>query len=236
MALRLIASTTTRRARSSDGLSSWDSTGRTRSLTDRYLEAGRLPNFRRLAAMGSYHRLRTTFPAVSPVAWSSFSTGTNPARHNIFDFLDRDRRTYQPLLSSTHIGRPDRHLRIGRFRIPLGTPAIRLLRKSRAVLVRPWRARHLEHDPARAHHVPARAFPRRATERDVGARSPRDAGHVYAVHDSSQRARGQGRRPADSRRSSRTIDSRRHSRDRIIRSSSRRRRWRCPCACASIAR
>ena len=54
--------------------------------------------------MGCYSRLRTTYPALSPVAWSSFATGTNPARHNIFDFLNRDRRTYLPLLSSTHIG------------------------------------------------------------------------------------------------------------------------------------
>ena len=28
-----------------------------------------------------------------------------PARHNIFDFLDRDRRTYLPMLSSTRIGK-----------------------------------------------------------------------------------------------------------------------------------
>jgi predicted AlkP superfamily phosphohydrolase/phosphomutase len=105
--------------------------GQDPQLTERYLQAGRLPHFRRLAAMGSYHRLRTTFPAVSPVAWSSFSTGTNPGRHNIFDFLDRDLRTYRPVLSSTRIGRPDRHLRLGRFRIPLGKPEFRLLRKSR---------------------------------------------------------------------------------------------------------
>ena len=66
---------------------------------------GELPNFSRLAeARGSYRRLRTTFPSVSPVAWSSFSTGSHPARHNIFDFLDRDRRTYLPRLSSTRVG------------------------------------------------------------------------------------------------------------------------------------
>jgi predicted AlkP superfamily phosphohydrolase/phosphomutase len=100
-------------------------------VTDRYLLAGKLPNFRRLADSGSYSRLRTTFPSVSPVAWSSFSTGTNPARHNIFDFLDRDRRTYLPTLSSTQIGPPDRTLRIGRFRVPLAKPVLRVLRKSR---------------------------------------------------------------------------------------------------------
>ena len=100
-------------------------------LTDQYLQAGKLANFRKLAATGSYSRLRTTFPSVSPVAWSSFSTGTNPARHNIFDFLDRDRRTYLPTLSSTHIAPVDRVLRIGRFRIPLAKPVLRALRKSR---------------------------------------------------------------------------------------------------------
>ena len=105
--------------------------GQEPTLTDRYMQAGKLPNFSKLAAMGSYSRLATTFPSVSPVAWSSFSTGTNPGRHNIFDFLDRDRRTYLPMLSSTHIGKTERFLRLGRYRIPLRAPAIRLLRKSK---------------------------------------------------------------------------------------------------------
>jgi len=104
--------------------------GQDPELTDRLLAQGELPNFEKLAARGSYHRLRTTFPSVSPVAWSSFSTGTNPARHNIFDFLDRDRRTYLPKLSSTRIAPPTRVLRLGRFRLPLARPELRLLRKS----------------------------------------------------------------------------------------------------------
>lgn len=99
-------------------------------LTEKYLNAGKLPNFRKLADAGGYRRLRTTCPSVSPVAWSSFSTGTNPGRHNIFDFLDRDRRTYLPTLSSTRISTVDRFLRAGRFRIPLRAPELRLLRKS----------------------------------------------------------------------------------------------------------
>ena len=99
-------------------------------LTDRFLQEGKLPNFQRLARLGCYHPLRTTFPSVSPVAWSSFSTGTNPARHNIFDFLDRDRRSYLPVLSSAEIGKVSRVLRLGRFQLPLGRPSLRLLRKS----------------------------------------------------------------------------------------------------------
>src|SRR5580693_5618755 len=39
-------------------------------LTERYMAAGKLPNFTRLKAQGSFHKLRTTFPALSPVAWS----------------------------------------------------------------------------------------------------------------------------------------------------------------------
>ena len=105
--------------------------GQEPTLTDRYMREGKLPNFRKLADKGSYTRLATTFPSVSPVAWSSFSTGTNPGRHNIFDFLDRDRRTYLPILSSTHIGKLERFLKLGRWRIPLEAPAVRLLRKSK---------------------------------------------------------------------------------------------------------
>ena len=105
--------------------------GQDPALTDRFMAEGLLPNFQKLALEGSYRRLRTTFPSVSPVAWSSFSTGTHPARHNIFDFLDRDRRTYLPLLSSTRIGRVERFLRVGRYRIPLHKPELRLLRRSK---------------------------------------------------------------------------------------------------------
>ncbi len=100
-------------------------------LTDRFLAEGKLPNFAKLAASGCYRRLATTFPSVSPVAWSSFSTGVHPAKHNIFDFLDRDRRTYLPVLSSTKIGRIDRFLKLGSLRIPLEKPSITLLRKAK---------------------------------------------------------------------------------------------------------
>jgi predicted AlkP superfamily phosphohydrolase/phosphomutase len=73
-------------------------------LTEQFMAEGKLPNFARLAAQGSFHRLRTTFPALSPVAWSTFATGVNPARHNIFDFLNRDLKTYLPELSSARVG------------------------------------------------------------------------------------------------------------------------------------
>jgi predicted AlkP superfamily phosphohydrolase/phosphomutase len=74
-------------------------------LTERYMAAGKLPNLARLKEQGSFHWLRTTFPSLSPVAWSTFATGVNPARHNIFDFLNRSLTSYVPELSSAKVHR-----------------------------------------------------------------------------------------------------------------------------------
>ena len=106
--------------------------GQDPKLTNLYMRQGKLPNFERLQKLGCYRDLATTFPSISPVAWSSFCTGVQPGKHNIFDFLDRDPRSYVPRLSSTSIGKVERVLRLGRWRVPLGKPALRLLRKSKA--------------------------------------------------------------------------------------------------------
>jgi predicted AlkP superfamily phosphohydrolase/phosphomutase len=81
------------------------------AVTERLMEAGRLPHFTRLKELGGYRRLRTTFPALSPVAWSTFATGVNPGKHNIFDFLNRDLRTYAPELSSAKVTRKSVEMR-----------------------------------------------------------------------------------------------------------------------------
>lgn len=69
------------------------------NLLDQYMAEGRLPNFSRLAKTGVYRRLATTNPPQSPVAWSSFITGTDPHAHGVYDFLKRDPRTYAPDLT-----------------------------------------------------------------------------------------------------------------------------------------
>ena len=99
-------------------------------VTERLMDAGKLPNLARLRAEGSYTRLRTTFPALSPVAWSTFATGVSPAKHNIFDFLDRSLQSYLPRLSSARVGAPRRVLRVGRLRIPFSRVPVDLRRKS----------------------------------------------------------------------------------------------------------
>ncbi len=100
-------------------------------LTERMMKEDRLPNFQRLREQGSYRRIASTWPALSPVAWSTFATGANPGKHNIFDFLDRDLRSYLPKLSSAHIGRVERFLKLGKWKIPLRKPEIRMLRRSK---------------------------------------------------------------------------------------------------------
>ena len=102
------------------------------TLTEKYMSEGRLPNLRRLAQEGSYRRLRTTLPALSPVAWSTFATGVNPARHNIFDFLKREAYSYSPELSSSRVHPPRRTLKVGRYRIPLRPGWIEARRKSKS--------------------------------------------------------------------------------------------------------
>ena len=100
------------------------------SLAEKFMGEGKMPHLSRLKNEGTYARLQTTTPAISPVAWSSFMTGSEPSKHNIFDFLSRDPKAYLPNLSSAYIGRPKRVLSIGKYNFPLSKPEIRGMRKS----------------------------------------------------------------------------------------------------------
>jgi predicted AlkP superfamily phosphohydrolase/phosphomutase len=98
-------------------------------LADRFMAEGRLPHFAQLREKGTFCPLRTTFPAISPVAWSTFQTGVNPGKHNIYDFLARDLSNYLPFLSSAQIKESKRRLRVGKYSLPLGKPEIKGLRR-----------------------------------------------------------------------------------------------------------
>ncbi|MDD5557224.1 MAG: alkaline phosphatase family protein [bacterium] len=98
-------------------------------LAEAFMAEGKLPNLARLARDGSYARLGTTNPPISPVAWSTFMTGSDPGKHAIFDFLRREPGGYLPGLSSADIRPPRRSIRLGPYRIPIGKPRIRMLRR-----------------------------------------------------------------------------------------------------------
>ncbi len=66
------------------------------TIVEPMIQQGELPCLAALRERGGYTRLATTYPAQTPVAWSTFSTGMNPGGHGIFDFLSRDAKTYLP--------------------------------------------------------------------------------------------------------------------------------------------
>ena len=68
--------------------------------TERWMNEGKLPNLAKLRATGTFRPLRPTIPAQTPVSWSTFSTGIDPGRTGIFDFLRRDPKTYLPLFAA----------------------------------------------------------------------------------------------------------------------------------------
>ncbi len=100
------------------------------ALTRRFLAEDKLPHLARLQRQGCFTELGSTIPPISPVAWSSLQTGSNPGKHNIFDFVTRDKKTYLPRLSSVDVRHPQRGNGSGGYP-PTGRAHVRLLRKSR---------------------------------------------------------------------------------------------------------
>lgn len=101
------------------------------SIVEPMLERGELPNLARVRSSGSYTRLKTTYPAQTPVAWSSFATGSNPGGHGIFDFISRDPQTYQPDSALSRFERPKSMLAVPRVvNQRKGTPLWEVLTKA----------------------------------------------------------------------------------------------------------
>jgi hypothetical protein len=96
----------------------------------RLFAENQLPHLRKLADEGTFCELQTTLPPISPVAWSSFQTGVNPGKHNIFDFLNRDLRTYLPELSSVRLTAPSATTPGWRRWTGFGGTQVEMLRKS----------------------------------------------------------------------------------------------------------
>lgn len=63
-------------------------------LVREFMLAGQLPNLSRVMQTGGMYDLETTVSPESPTAWSSFATGVNPGKHNIYDFIVRNPAEY----------------------------------------------------------------------------------------------------------------------------------------------
>jgi len=74
-------------------------------LVEEYMAAGELPNLAKLKDEGTFRPLLPTNPPQTPVSWSSFATGIDPGRTEIFDFLRRDPQSYLPSIGLIQEGK-----------------------------------------------------------------------------------------------------------------------------------
>jgi predicted AlkP superfamily phosphohydrolase/phosphomutase len=61
--------------------------GATWKLLKPFADKGYMPNMARLLKEGVHGNLKSTMPAMTAPAWTTFITGKNPGNHGIFDFL-----------------------------------------------------------------------------------------------------------------------------------------------------
>ena len=70
-------------------------------VIDPLIRQGRLPNLGELKEKGVSGDLESIIPPVSPPAWNSIITGTNPGKHGIFDFSTFDERYQRRSINAT---------------------------------------------------------------------------------------------------------------------------------------
>ncbi len=68
--------------------------GATPDLVDRWVAENKLPYLKQMMQNGVYGPLKSTYPPISPAAWTTFATGYNPGKHGTYDFRDYDPRRY----------------------------------------------------------------------------------------------------------------------------------------------
>lgn len=98
-------------------------------VIDPMIEAGQLPNLAQLKQNGVSGPLESITPPVSPPAWNSINTGTNPGKHGIFDFSAFDEEyNRRSINSSDRSATPfwevmnDQGISTGLFKIPFVYP------------------------------------------------------------------------------------------------------------------
>ena len=127
-----------------------------------------LPYLADLRYRGGFARLATTTPPQSPVAWSTFITGLDPAGHGIFDFVHRDPSTLEPFLSMGETRAPRFTIPLGPYELPLTSPHVVSLRKGMAF----WELMEARGIPATIIHMPVNYPPVKAGEALSGMGTP----------------------------------------------------------------
>lgn len=76
--------------------------GGTWRIFDPLMEEGRMPHLQRLLKSGRSGILNSTLPPITPAAWTSFLTGTNPGKHGVFDFLSLDKKAFSVFAANSN--------------------------------------------------------------------------------------------------------------------------------------
>ncbi|REJ66816.1 MAG: hypothetical protein DWQ31_13460 [Planctomycetota bacterium] len=104
------------------------------------MDAGKLPNYRRLAQRGGFSTIATSTPPHTPVAFSNIISGADASVHQIYDFIHRDPRppglssAVSPFFAAAQALPPSRDWKIswGEWELPLVGGEIRNLRQGPA--------------------------------------------------------------------------------------------------------
>ena len=146
-------------------------------LTRRWIDEGRLPAFRKLLQGGDFRPLRTSLPPQTPVAWSNFISGMDPGGHAIFDFFNRDPKTYFPIFSATETSGATKTIRFGKTVIPLSGGQIRNLRKGKAF----WQVLEEAGVPSTIFKMPSNYPPVESKQRTLAGMNTPDLKGSYGI-------------------------------------------------------
>ncbi|MBI82028.1 MAG: nucleotide pyrophosphatase [Planctomycetaceae bacterium] len=107
-------------------------------IVNSLLDAGRMPNLAKLKSRGGLHRLGTSTPPHTPVAFSNIISGADPGIHQVFDFIHRDcdaeGLAIRPYFSTADVVAPELQwaIPLGKWHLPLSGERTELLRRGPA--------------------------------------------------------------------------------------------------------
>jgi predicted AlkP superfamily phosphohydrolase/phosphomutase len=70
------------------------------SFLKKAFASGMMPEFAYLSRQGAFVRMKSVIPTISSVAWATFMTGVNPAKHNIYGFVEKDEEMHRTIPTS----------------------------------------------------------------------------------------------------------------------------------------
>jgi predicted AlkP superfamily phosphohydrolase/phosphomutase len=65
------------------------------SLLKSFIEKGLMPNLEKIIQRGTFAPMTASIPEVSSTSWSTFMTGMNPGKHNIYGFTELHKNSYK---------------------------------------------------------------------------------------------------------------------------------------------